>query len=670
MWLANCIQSLGDSSTKRKTSNRSLPPSPRTPEATVDVRHFGGGSLSSRSLSTHGDSGMSKFRNSKLTLLLSNALSGNSKTSMIGTLSPALANLEESMSTLNFASNVKGLKVSAKPAKEVDKDALVKSLQMEIQQLKKQLEGGVRNEVQAKELADEVEVREDIRRTLSMEWHETKRQSVVSMERRRQSLDQIGGLRRLRFFSQDLPTIPHLANFSDDQHLRGRLRLAPSEVGRVYTAGYSAACDFVVPHSLGVGPLSCEILHDSDHRLWVRCATDDSMQETTIEVNRKGVRSEWTEMQHHDTLVIGQTLMFYVFTKADGGMDALPFEKLCYPFAGGMNASELVEAVIGEGRADDDDVLHIAQACFSHLQAQNLGSEGEHALHEFMRLAQSACKKVEEANALTQQVLPESGISFELSAVTPLFAYGFGDSTLPELCVRVVRGIPEEEMEQRQHVTEGRRQSTLADVSALGDFVHNGEMPNLQAKEPDSEVLYYWTFSKFVSRLHLMHDIHATYVEDPKNFVLDPLDDPWHDGGPGELKELVLAHAQELRDAENQILELTEIVKDKGAESAPAQPQYLPSSAWSELQHLREANQKLEEENARLKALQCQPNVMEMRSAPVAGARDIKSMGEAGEDPLALLSSILRCSRKNVQLVASLTSRPPQGRRPVRTDKR
>ena len=59
-----------------------------------------------------------------------------------------------------------------------------------------------------------------------------------------------------------------------------------------------------------------------------------------------------------------------------------------------------------------------------------------------------------------------------------------------------------------------------------------------------------------------MHDIHATYVEDPKNFVLDPLDDPWHDGGPGELKELVLAHAQELRDAENQILELTEIVKD------------------------------------------------------------------------------------------------------------
>merc|ERR1719428_1871617 len=59
---------------------------------------------------------MSKFRNSKLTLLLSNALSGNSKTAMIGTLSPAVANFEESFSTLNFASTVKNIKVEAKQA--------------------------------------------------------------------------------------------------------------------------------------------------------------------------------------------------------------------------------------------------------------------------------------------------------------------------------------------------------------------------------------------------------------------------------------------------------------------------------------------------------------------------------------------------------------------------
>ena len=62
-------------------------------------------------------------------------------------------------------------------------------------------------------------------------------------------------------------------------------------------------------------------------------------------------------------------------------------------------------------------------------------------------------------------------------------------------------------------------------------------------------MLYNWTFSKFMSRLNLMHDMHATFVEDPDNFELDPLIDPWNDGEPGEMRELVLAHAQELSDA-------------------------------------------------------------------------------------------------------------------------
>ena len=55
---------------------------------------------------------------------------------MIGTLSPALANFEESYSTLTFASTVKNIKIKAKPASAVDKDALVKSLQEELQHLK------------------------------------------------------------------------------------------------------------------------------------------------------------------------------------------------------------------------------------------------------------------------------------------------------------------------------------------------------------------------------------------------------------------------------------------------------------------------------------------------------------------------------------------------------
>ena len=68
MWLSTCIQALAKPESRKSMAVGASPTSAL----------------------------MSRFRNSKLTLLLSNALSGNSKTSMIGTLSPALANFEES----------------------------------------------------------------------------------------------------------------------------------------------------------------------------------------------------------------------------------------------------------------------------------------------------------------------------------------------------------------------------------------------------------------------------------------------------------------------------------------------------------------------------------------------------------------------------------------------
>ena len=46
-------------------------------------------------------------RDSKLTMLLKNALGGNSKTVMIAALSPAAINYDETLSTLRFADRAK-----------------------------------------------------------------------------------------------------------------------------------------------------------------------------------------------------------------------------------------------------------------------------------------------------------------------------------------------------------------------------------------------------------------------------------------------------------------------------------------------------------------------------------------------------------------------------------
>lgn len=60
------------------------------------------------------------FRNSKLTYLLSDSLSGNSKTVMMAAASPAENNFDETMSTLRFASSVKKIKTKAMKQEQVD----------------------------------------------------------------------------------------------------------------------------------------------------------------------------------------------------------------------------------------------------------------------------------------------------------------------------------------------------------------------------------------------------------------------------------------------------------------------------------------------------------------------------------------------------------------------
>lgn len=53
------------------------------------------------------NSGHIPFRDSKLTRILQNSLSGNARVSVICTISPSVINIEESQNTLKFAARVK-----------------------------------------------------------------------------------------------------------------------------------------------------------------------------------------------------------------------------------------------------------------------------------------------------------------------------------------------------------------------------------------------------------------------------------------------------------------------------------------------------------------------------------------------------------------------------------
>ncbi|XP_078250754.1 centromere-associated protein E isoform X2 [Pogona vitticeps] len=82
--------------------------------------------------------GFINYRDSKLTRILQNSLGGNAKTVIICTVTPV--SLEETLSTLQFASTAKKMKNTPKVNEVLDDDALLKRYRKEIEDLKRQLE--------------------------------------------------------------------------------------------------------------------------------------------------------------------------------------------------------------------------------------------------------------------------------------------------------------------------------------------------------------------------------------------------------------------------------------------------------------------------------------------------------------------------------------------------
>ncbi|KAH7645366.1 kinesin-like protein [Dermatophagoides farinae] len=104
------------------------------------------------------------YRNSKLTRILSDSLGGNSKTLLIACVGPAKVNLEETISTLRFASTTKNIK--NKPIiNEDSKDALLKRFEEQVKELPKICVGG-------ENLIEKAEIQEKLIAESERELHE------------------------------------------------------------------------------------------------------------------------------------------------------------------------------------------------------------------------------------------------------------------------------------------------------------------------------------------------------------------------------------------------------------------------------------------------------------------------------------------------------------------
>eukprot|EP00762_Andalucia_godoyi_P003834 ANDGO_08538.mRNA.1 Kinesin-like protein KIN-5C len=79
------------------------------------------------------------YRESKLTRLLQESLGGRAKTCIIATISPASINIDETMSTLDYANRAKSIKNRPEVNQKMTKRALIKEMAAEIESLKAEL---------------------------------------------------------------------------------------------------------------------------------------------------------------------------------------------------------------------------------------------------------------------------------------------------------------------------------------------------------------------------------------------------------------------------------------------------------------------------------------------------------------------------------------------------
>eukprot|EP00434_Breviolum_minutum_P033111 symbB.v1.2.029296.t1/scaffold3192.1/size63200/1 len=156
------------------------------------------------------------FRESKLTLLLKEALSGNSRTVLLACISPAKSNHDESISTLEFAARCKLIKTNAKK-NEQDKRELIETLSKEKEEvearleaerqqklllqheLEREMEESKKNQELAQQMQEEKQRIEDMLRTLkieqdkqaSMQQRSVSPEDTAEMERELQQLREV-----------------------------------------------------------------------------------------------------------------------------------------------------------------------------------------------------------------------------------------------------------------------------------------------------------------------------------------------------------------------------------------------------------------------------------------------------------------------------------------------
>ncbi|XP_035660049.1 kinesin-like protein KIF13A isoform X10 [Branchiostoma floridae] len=129
------------------------------------------------------------YRDSVLTWLLKDNLGGNSKTAMIATISPALDNYEETLSTLRYADRAKRI-VNHAVINEDPNARIIRELREEVDKLKVQLTEA--ESLKAPDLKERLVESEKLMKDMTTTWEEKLAKTEKLHQERQQALEKMG----------------------------------------------------------------------------------------------------------------------------------------------------------------------------------------------------------------------------------------------------------------------------------------------------------------------------------------------------------------------------------------------------------------------------------------------------------------------------------------------
>lgn len=457
------------------------------------------------------------FRNSKLTYVLQNSLSGNSKTVMMAAISPSANNWEESLSTLNFARSVKKIKTLA-AKNELSKESIVEALRREIDELKAQQTHSGRQSLKEDEEADSKALA--LQDAMKKYGHDFETQLQIAQKHQKactKALEDMGlNLSDISGACGMKSTTPQLVNVSHDPSLQGCLVYFLERGNRTIRIGSEKGCGGIVLQGLGIAPCNAHIHNHDDISLSIERV------DGRVIVNGQHISNENRScpLRNGDRLILGYSFCFRV---------AIPLA--VEDVAAQEQDWHSLEQALMEVMPGDMEAYENCHLFAEHLQMRLGASKSQAFLKEFQRLS----TLVEEANAITNAVRPQDHLLFTVEVLTDLYKYVTEE---PECVVRL----------KRKHV--GAKELTNGTKTSLRSKTVVMPADDLRfvrtntADGPHYSTIALFDTKAFNMRMEHMREIYELFEVGTEIDLDRPEHNPWREIPPWEFEHVNANAAQ------------------------------------------------------------------------------------------------------------------------------